>query len=89
MRQVYDLFAGTKTSEDVLAAASKSDDEKTESGQLFYAHLYLGFWYDVNGDHGRALEEMDASLAVRSANAKLMSTVRIHRDVLRAKDANK
>lgn len=74
MRQIYDLFRGTLRPEEVLAAAGS-----TESGQ-FYARLYLGLYYEAQGDARRALEQMTIAAANRFADAGgYMHTVaRIH-----------
>jgi lipoprotein NlpI len=89
MRQVYDLFAGTKTPDDVLAAASKADDAETKSHQLFYAHLYLGLWFDATGDQARARRHLDAAVDEHMISHYMGDVARVHRDLLRAKDAKK
>src|SRR6185295_9543257 len=43
MRQVYDLYKGDLKPEDVLKAAKANN-------QLFYAHLYVGIYYDLLND---------------------------------------
>ena len=74
MRQVYEMFRGAMTPEQVLAAAGTS-----ASGQ-FYAQLYVGLYYEAHGDARRALEHIKAAAADRFANAGgYMHTVaRIH-----------
>jgi len=74
MRQIYDLFRGALRPEEVLAAAGDST-----SGQ-FYARLYLGLYYEAQGDARRALEHMTIAAASRFADAGgYMHTVaRIH-----------
>ena len=89
MRQVYELFMGQKTPAEVLAAAAKAPDAKTKTGQLFYAHLYLGLWYDATGDRTKALEELDAAMLEHAPSSYMGDTARVHRDFLRAKDAKK
>ena len=89
MRQVYELFMGQKTPAEVLAAAAMASDAKTKTGQLFYAHLYLGLWYDATGDRTKALDELDAAMLEHAPSAYMGDTARVHRDFLRAKDAKK
>jgi lipoprotein NlpI len=43
MMEIYALYQGTKTPEDVLAAAGQ------DNLPLFYAHLYIGLWHEVGG----------------------------------------
>jgi lipoprotein NlpI len=50
MMQIYDLYRGKLKPDDVLAAVdknAKTDAEKNAA--LFYAHLYLGLWYEAAG----------------------------------------
>jgi lipoprotein NlpI len=74
MREIYQMLRGTLTPEQVLAAAG---------GQLeseFYAHLYLGLYFEAVGNSGRALEHITAAAADRYAPAGgYMHTVaRVH-----------
>ena len=63
MRQLYELFRGTMTPEEVLRAAGTRPD-----GQ-FYAQLYLGLYFAALGDSTRALEHIRAAAADRYALA--------------------
>jgi len=59
MRQVYQMFRGTLTPEQVLSAAESQPD-----GQ-FYAHLYLGLYFEALGMKDRALEHIKIAAADR------------------------
>ena len=59
MRQVYQMFRGTLTPEQVLSAAGSQSD-----GQ-FYAHLYLGLYFEALGMKDRALEHIKIAAADR------------------------
>jgi lipoprotein NlpI len=61
MRQVYEMFRGKLTPQDVLAAAGNQLD-----GQ-FYARLYLGLYYEALGNKSLALENIKAAAADRFA----------------------
>jgi lipoprotein NlpI len=63
MRQVYELFRGTLTSDDVLRAAGARPEAQ------FYAQLYLGLYFEALGDATRALEHIKAAAADRFAAA--------------------
>jgi lipoprotein NlpI len=52
MREVYQMFRGTLTPEQVLAAAGSRPDAQ------FYGHLYLGLYFDALGMKDRALEHI-------------------------------
>ena len=60
MMTVLDLFAGKATPDDVLAAATadKGLNEKALARRLFYAHLYIGLYYDALGESVKAKEHM-------------------------------
>ncbi len=64
MSQVYELFAGRETSpETVLQAAAKTsgrvkkEDPKYQL-QNYYAHLYLGLYFEMQGNHDAADKAM-------------------------------
>jgi lipoprotein NlpI len=62
MAQVQKLFAGTGTVDDVFAAAAK-EKEGTDEGRAarFYAHLYVGLFYEATGDAKRAKEHVQTA----------------------------
>jgi len=52
MMEVFALFAGKGSAERVLAAAKAGKPSPEELTQrLFYAHLYLGLFYEATGDN--------------------------------------
>jgi lipoprotein NlpI len=58
MKQIYDLFHGDLKPEDVLAAAKAGEaTEEERKRRLFYAHLYLGLYFDLIGEKQTAREE--------------------------------
>jgi lipoprotein NlpI len=59
MQQVYEMFRGTLTPEQVLSAAGTRPD-----GQ-FYAHLYVGLYFEAVGMKDRALEHIRIAAADR------------------------
>jgi lipoprotein NlpI len=59
MTEVYALFAGKAKPEDVLTAARAGDPRGEElKRRLFYAHLYLGLYYETEGDKKKAREHI-------------------------------
>jgi lipoprotein NlpI len=52
MREVYQMFRGTLTPEQVLSAAGSRPDAQ------FYGHLYLGLYFEALGMKDRALEHI-------------------------------
>lgn len=62
MMEVYSLYKGDLKPDDVLEAAKAGKPGKEElNNRLFYAHLYLGLYYDAGGDSKRALEHVTAA----------------------------
>ena len=63
MREVYQMFRGALTAEDVLKAAGNS-----MSGQ-FYAHLYIGLYSEALGRKDLALKHIKEAASARFAPA--------------------
>ena len=59
MMEVHALFAGKAKPEDVLKAAGAGGPPTLRlNRQLFYAHLYLGLYFEVIGDDRQAREHI-------------------------------
>jgi lipoprotein NlpI len=83
MRQVYDLFKGELKPEDVLAAARAGGPSQDDlNSRLFYAHLYVGIYYDLLGDRPRALEHLQQAVEHRIGHY-MWHVARVHRDLLK------
>lgn len=55
MMEIYALYQGKLKPEDVLAAAEKNPPNRELLNQrLFYAHLYIGLWYEAAGKAAEA-----------------------------------
>jgi len=61
MVQIYQMLQGSRKPEDVLSAAGARPEA------LFYAHLYLGLYFEALGVRDRALEHITAAAADRYA----------------------
>ena len=59
MREVYQMFRGTLTPEQVLSAAG------SQPAALFYGHLYVGLYFEAQGMTARALEHIRIAAADR------------------------
>ena len=81
MRQVYEMFRGTATPEQVMAAAGTRPDGE------FYGHLYLGLYFEALGDKTRALEHIRAAAADRyaSVGGYMYMVARVHLGILQRK----
>jgi lipoprotein NlpI len=59
MPEVYQMFRGILTPEQVLSAAG------SQPAALFYAHLYVGLYFEAQGMTARALEHITLAAADR------------------------
>jgi lipoprotein NlpI len=86
MMKVYDLFLDKCKPADVLKAAEAGDvPAELRKMQLFYAHLYLGLYYDALGEKAKAREHMD--LAAGKYRLGYMGDVaHVHAELLRKKE---
>jgi hypothetical protein len=72
------MFHGDLKPEQVLAAAGADPQAQ------FYAHLYLGLYFEALGNRERALEQITAAADDRfSAGGYMYMVARVHRDLLR------
>ncbi|MGE0606312.1 MAG: tetratricopeptide repeat protein [Pirellulales bacterium] len=78
MRQVYDLFAGKATADDVLAAVEAGDPPAAKKNErLFYAHLYLGLYAEANGQDEEALAHLQQAQSHRIGHY-MWDVARVH-----------
>ncbi|MBI3462354.1 MAG: tetratricopeptide repeat protein [Planctomycetes bacterium] len=83
MMQVYDLYRGELQPDDVLAAARNGDPSPPELNQrLFYAHLYLGLYYDATGNREQALRHV-TSAEEHKIGHYMWDVARVHAERLR------
>jgi hypothetical protein len=76
---VYDLFAGNAQPEDVLAAVEKGKPKGPElESRQFYAHLYLGLYYDSTGDKNKAKEHLEKAGADDKIGGYMGDVARVH-----------
>ena len=85
MMEVYDLYAGKLKPEDVLKAAAAGDPNPVVlNNRLFYAHLYLGLYYDAAGDKKGAAEHIDKAVEHKIGHY-MWDVAKVHADVLKKK----
>jgi lipoprotein NlpI len=78
MQEIYELFRGTLNPDAVLTAAGDRAD-----GQ-FYAHLYLGLYFEALGKSDLAREHIAAAADPRfaSAGGYMYTVARVHLGIL-------
>jgi lipoprotein NlpI len=84
LMKVYALYAGQGTPDDVLAAVREGDPKGAElKERLFYAHLYLGLYYEAAGDRKRAFEHIARAADDNKVGGYMGDVARVQRDVLK------
>ena len=86
MMQIYALFKGELKPEDVIATAKAGNPpQATLDEQLFYAHLYLGIYYEAIGDAAKAKEHIFKSVDDFKSPHYMGDVARVHAAILREK----
>ena len=88
MMQIYGLYQGKLKPEDVLAFARKDPpNRELENQRLFYAHLYIGLWYEAGGQAQEAKEHILEAEQHKIAHY-MWDVARVHAQRLRRNDKN-
>ncbi len=84
MMEVHALFAGKAKPEDVLTVARAGSPSTAELHQrLFFAHLYLGLYYEAIGNEKLTREHIFKSAEEFKSDHYMGDVARIHAEVLR------
>jgi lipoprotein NlpI len=84
MTEVYALYAGKAKPDDVLTAARAGQPSKEQlNRRLFYAHLYLGLYYESEGDKKKALGHITKAADDYMIGHYMGDVARVHRDLLK------
>jgi lipoprotein NlpI len=90
MMQIHALYAGKATVEDVLKTALAGNPGPEElKARLFYAHLYIGLWYDAEGKVKEAREHIFKAAGEYGVEGYMGDVARVHAAVFRKQDAQK
>ncbi len=83
MMLVYKMFKGEVKPDEVLAAveADKVSDVQRQQ-RRFYAHLYLGLWYESEGDKKKALEHLKQAATTYRIGHYMGDVAKVHADML-------
>ena len=78
MAEVYRMFKGEMTPEQVITAGGASLDAQ------FYAHLYAGLYYEATGNRERAFQQILAASDERySGGGYMYGVAKVHLELLR------
>jgi lipoprotein NlpI len=82
MRQVYQMLRGALMPEEVLKAGGTRPESE------FYAHLYVGLYFEALGDQVRAREHITAAAADRyaAAGGYMHTVARVHLAILQRRN---
>ena len=79
MTEIYKLFAGTGTREDVTKAARETSTEKNgQRSQVFYALLYLALYDDLEGKRSDALDKLAQAVKLGEPGDYMAGVARVH-----------
>ena len=82
MMQVYALYRGEAKPADVLAAAQSGKPSAEELNErLFYAHLYLGLYYEAKGDRKKSLEHIGTAVEQYKIGHYMWDIAHLHRQL--------
>jgi lipoprotein NlpI len=83
MMHIYGLYQAKLKPENVLVFAGKDPpNRELENQRLFYAHLYIGLWYEVGGDANKAKQHIFAAEKHRIAHY-MWDVAHVHAEKLR------
>jgi len=91
MMQVYELYRGKLKPDEVLEACHADDPSEADlAARLFYANLYLGLYYEAQGEKGLARKHIFAAAANGEPNPRvnryMWDVARIHAEQMRQRD---
>ncbi len=78
MKEIQQLFAGKASPKDVLKVAGKADDEVIRKVQQFYAHLYLGLFFEAEGKTAERDEHIRKAAQLAEPDNYMGVVARIH-----------
>jgi lipoprotein NlpI len=86
MREIFEFYAGKGTEEKIFAAASANKDRLSPaewSDRMFYAHLYVGLYYDATGNAKLALEHLEKACGEFAQMHYMGDVARVHLNYLK------
>jgi lipoprotein NlpI len=79
MTQIYQLFAGKLDPAEVLKAAEAGQPNPGElKNRLFYAHLYLGLYFEAIGDVAKAKDHIGKAVGPYQMSHYMGDVARVH-----------
>lgn len=83
MMTIYKLFKGDAKPDDVMKAAQSPELQGDQAKQsLFYAHLYIGLYSEINGDKAAAKEHLKKAVEIYPQGPYMWAVARTHLKLL-------
>ena len=84
MMQIYALYAGKGSAEEVMKAATSGKSSPAELNErMFYAHLYLGLYFDMAANEKMAREHIFQAADLFQVESYMGDVARIHAALMR------
>ena len=85
MREIYDLFGGKATPDAVILATAAPDPPPREvKTRRFYAHLYVGLYYEAAGQAEKAREHITLAAETYAEDDYMSDVARVHAATFKA-----
>lgn len=84
MQEIYEFYQGARTEGELLAVATRATRELRVRDALFYAHLYLGLYYEVAGEKPKARDHLRQAAEDKGSDAYMGDLARVHWQQLKA-----
>lgn len=78
MKEILDLYRGDASSSTVMEVAERARDDGRGGAPVFYAHLYLGLYYEAMGESSLSKEHIDEAVAFDLPRNYMWQVARIH-----------
>ncbi len=83
MKEIQQLFAGKATPKDVLRVAAIAEDDADRRDQQFYAHLYLGLYFEAIGSPKERDEHIREAARLSDPDNYMGVVARVHAERLK------
>jgi lipoprotein NlpI len=78
MPEIDAFYRGTGTAENVMAVATRAMSDPRQQSAVFYAHLYLGLYFDLTGHAAKAREHISKAANDPEAHHYMGDVARVH-----------
>lgn len=87
MMEVFALFGGSGGVQDVLDATERATGSGSGTGPEFYAHLYLGLYYEAAGDAANSRAHIAQAVQLKQSGNYMWQVARVHQEIRERSEA--